>query len=48
MEFLEFLDRTEVEIIKMVESAGYKTAEDTTLCMLSENYVGFLNKRKKN
>jgi len=47
MEFIEFLDRTEVEIIKMVEKAGYKTAENTKLCLLSENYVGFLNKRKK-
>jgi len=47
MEFLEYLDRTEVEIIKMVEMAGYTTAEDTELCLLSENYVGFLNKRTK-
>ena len=47
MEFIEFLDKVEIEIIKMVEKAGYKTAEDTTLCLLSENYVGFLNKRTK-
>tara|TARA_B100000579_G_scaffold147206_1_gene119447 strand:- start:499 stop:957 length:459 start_codon:yes stop_codon:yes gene_type:complete len=47
MEFTEFLDRTEVEIIKMVENAGYKTAENTKLCLLDENYVGFLNKKKK-
>ena len=47
MEFIEFLDRTEIEIIKMVEKAGYKTAENTKLCLLGENYVGFLNKRKK-
>ena len=47
MEFIEFLDRTEVEIIKMVEEAGYKTAENTNLCLLGESYVGFLNKRKK-
>ena len=47
MEFIEFLDRTEVEIIKMVEKAGYKTTENTNLCLLSENYVGFLNKSKK-
>tara|TARA_B100001250_G_scaffold147739_1_gene126527 strand:+ start:64 stop:561 length:498 start_codon:yes stop_codon:yes gene_type:complete len=47
MEFIEFLDRTEVEIIKMVEKAGYKTAENTKTCLLSENYVGFLNRRKK-
>ncbi len=47
MEFIEYLDRTEVEIIKLVEKAGYITAENTELCLLSDNYVGFLNKRKK-
>ena len=47
MEFIEFLDKTEVEIIKMVEKAGYRTVENTNLCLLDENYVGFFNKRKK-
>ena len=47
MEFMEFLDRTEVEILRMIEKAGYKTAENTKLCMLSDNYVGFFNKSKK-
>ena len=47
MEFLEYLDRTEVEIIKIIEKAGYKTQENTTLCQLSNDYVGFLNKRNK-
>tara|TARA_B100000945_G_scaffold242272_1_gene198363 strand:- start:378 stop:836 length:459 start_codon:yes stop_codon:yes gene_type:complete len=47
MEFIEFLDKGEIEIIKMVEKVGYKIAEDTELCLLSENYVGFLNRRKK-
>ena len=47
MELLEFIDRTVVEIIRMIEKAGYKTAENTKLCLLSENYVGFLDKRKK-
>tara|TARA_B100000214_G_C23887896_1_gene590357 strand:- start:424 stop:882 length:459 start_codon:yes stop_codon:yes gene_type:complete len=47
MEFIDFLDRTEIEIIKMVEKAGYQTAENTKLCLLSENYVGFLNRSKK-
>ena len=47
MEFIEFLDRTEVEIIKMVEEAGYKTKENTKLCLLSQNFVGFLNKKNK-
>ncbi len=47
MEFIEFPDKAEVEIIKMVEKAGYKTVENTKLCSLGQNYVGFLNKRKK-
>tara|TARA_B100000945_G_C20207838_1_gene514631 strand:- start:98 stop:595 length:498 start_codon:yes stop_codon:yes gene_type:complete len=47
MEFLEFLDRTELEIIRIVEKAGYKMVENTKLCSLSENYIGFLDKRKK-
>jgi len=47
MEFLDFLDRTEIEIIKLVEQAGYKIAENTSLCLVSNNYVGFLNKKEK-
>ena len=47
MEFIEYLDKIEVEIIKMVEKAGYKTTENTELCSLSKNYVGFLNKKEK-
>ena len=47
MEFIEFLDRTEVEIIKIIKMAGYRIAENTKLCLLSENYVGFLDKRRK-
>ena len=47
MEFIEYLDRTEIEIIKMIEQAGYKAEENTKLCSLGENYVGFLDKRRK-
>ena len=47
MEFIEFLDKTEIEIIKMVEKAGYVTTENTKLCLSGENYAGFLNRRKK-
>ena len=47
MEFLEYLDRKEVEIIKIIEKIGYKTEENKPLCQLSEDYVGFLDKRKK-
>ena len=47
MEFVEFLDKKEIEIIKIVEQAGYKIEENKPLCLVSNNYVGFLNKRKK-
>ena len=47
MEFIEFIDRVEVEIIKIVEKAGYSIEENTPLCLLSENYVGFMKKRQK-
>tara|TARA_Y100001968_G_scaffold316981_1_gene345445 strand:+ start:160 stop:618 length:459 start_codon:yes stop_codon:yes gene_type:complete len=47
MEFIVFLDRIEIEIIKIIEQAGYSTEENTPLCLLSKNYVGFLKKRQK-
>ena len=47
MEFIEFLDRAEIKIIKMVEKAGYSTTENTPLCSLGEKYVGFFKKREK-
>ncbi|WP_413682491.1 serine hydroxymethyltransferase [Prochlorococcus sp. MIT 1011] len=47
MEFVDFLDKKEIEIIKIVEQAGYKIEENKSLCLISNNYVGFLNKRKK-
>tara|TARA_B100000579_G_C22341491_1_gene625160 strand:+ start:142 stop:600 length:459 start_codon:yes stop_codon:yes gene_type:complete len=47
MEYEYFLDRAEVEIIKIVEKAGYKIEENTTPCLLSNDYVGFLNKKRK-
>ncbi len=47
VDFIEFIDRTEVEIIRIIEKAGYKTAENTKLCLLGENYVGFFNSIKK-
>ena len=47
MEFIEFLDRVEIEIIRIVEQAGYSTEENTSLCLLSKKYAGFLIKREK-
>ena len=47
MEFIEFLDSEEIEIIRIVEEAGYTIEENTSLCLLGKNYAGFLKKRQK-
>ena len=47
MEFVVFLDRVEIEIIKIVEQAGYSIEENIPLCLLSKSYVGFFKKRQK-
>ena len=47
MEFIQFLDREEMEILRIVEQAGYSTEENTPLCLLGEKYVGFLRKRER-
>ena len=47
MEFIEFLSRVEIEIISIVNKAGYSLKENTDLCLLSEKYVGFLKKKEK-
>ena len=47
MEFIDFLDRVEVEIVRIVEQAGYSIEENTSLCLLNEQYAGFLKKKEK-
>ncbi len=47
MEFFIFLDKIELEIINLVENAGYSLAENTSQCLLSNKYAGFLNKKEK-
>tara|TARA_B100000700_G_scaffold141762_1_gene157749 strand:- start:1369 stop:1827 length:459 start_codon:yes stop_codon:yes gene_type:complete len=47
MEFIVFLDKIEIEIIRIVEQAGYSTEENTPLCLLGKDFVGFLKKRQK-
>ena len=47
MEFIDFIDPIEIEIIRIVEQAGYSIEENTSLCQLSDQYIGFLIKKKK-
>tara|TARA_Y100001968_G_scaffold45972_1_gene36089 strand:+ start:1873 stop:2331 length:459 start_codon:yes stop_codon:yes gene_type:complete len=47
MEFIAFLDKIEIEIIRLIEEVGYSTEENTQLCSLGKDYVGFLNIKQK-
>tara|TARA_Y100000766_G_C18746258_1_gene526158 strand:- start:110 stop:568 length:459 start_codon:yes stop_codon:yes gene_type:complete len=47
MEFIDYLNIAEIEIIQMLEKAGYNTVENTGLCLLGKEYVGFLKKKEK-
>jgi len=48
MEFIAFLDKVEIEIIRLVEKAGYSLEENTMLCFRGKSYKGFvMNKKKK-
>ena len=47
MEFIAFLDKNEVEIIRLIEKAGYSAEEDTSLCLIGEEFVGFIKKKEK-
>ena len=47
MEFIDFLDQNEIEIMRIIEKAGYSLEENTSLCLLGEQYVGFLKKKQK-
>ena len=47
MEFLAFLDKNEIEIIRLIEKAGYSAEENTPLCLKGKEYVGFTKKKDK-
>ena len=47
MEFINFLDKAEIEIIKIVEKAGYSIEENINLCLKDEKYKGFLKNKQK-
>ena len=47
MDFLAFLDKNEIEILRLIEKAGYSAQENSPLCDIGKDYVGFLNKKLK-
>ena len=47
MEFIAFLDEKEVEIVRIIEKAGYSLEENSPLCLKGKEYVGFMMRKKK-
>ena len=47
MEFVQYLDREGIELLRMVEQSGYSTEENKSLCLLGEEYVGVLKKKER-
>ncbi len=47
IEFLAYLDKIELEIVRLVKEVGYSIEENKPLCLLGKEYVGFLKKREK-
>ena len=47
MEFLQFLQPIELELINIVKKSSYKIEENSSLCKLSKDYVGLYEKKKK-
>ena len=46
-EFLPFLNAPEKKILKIAEEINYGIEENTPLCLLGENFFGFLKKKQK-
>ncbi len=47
LEFLLFLNAHEEKIVELIQKAGYKLEENTPLCLLGDEFFGFLQKTQK-
>ena len=47
MDFIEFLNTREREILALIYKAQYSVEEKTPLCLLGKKYFGFLKKKQK-
>ncbi len=47
MEFLLFLNTNEKEILSLIYKANFSVEENTPLCLLGENFFGFLKRKQK-
>jgi len=47
MEFILFMSKVDKEIIELVRKANYSIEENTPLCLIGKQFVGFHKKREK-
>ena len=47
MEFIIFLSKLDKEIIELVRRANYSIEENSAICSINKNYIGFHNKEEK-
>ncbi len=47
LEFILFLNAHEERIIELIQKADYKLVEDTPLCLIGDEFFGFLQKRQR-
>ena len=47
LEFLLFLNAHEEKIVELIQKAGYTLEENTPLCLLGDEFFGFLQKTQK-
>ena len=47
MEFILFMSQIDKEIIELVKSANYSIEENTTLCLIGNQFVGFHKKKER-
>ena len=47
MEFVLFMSQVDKEIIELIKNANYTIEENTALCLIGNQFVGFHKKREK-
>ena len=47
MEFIIFLSKLDKEIIELVKKASYSIEENSPICLINKNYIGFHNREEK-
>ncbi len=47
LEFILFLNSHEEKIVDLIQKAGYQIEENTPLCLLGDEFFGFLQKTKR-